>query len=251
MVIRSEKPVAVIVGASSDIGKALCTHLRTDYVVIGISRSYRACQNVPYHQIMQSDYSESSIDSIVAHFQKVDMKISLMISCLGILHAGQLDNSKPEMDALPEKSLRALASAPMQASFQINAILPMLFLSRFAALLPRKAPCRLVFLSAMVGSISDNRLGGWYSYRSSKAALNMLVKTASIELGRSHPNSCVVSMHPGTTRSSLSRPFLAGIDQDNLQSPELAAVRIVETVSGLTPAQSGSFLDRTGKIIAW
>jgi NAD(P)-dependent dehydrogenase (short-subunit alcohol dehydrogenase family) len=141
----------------------------------------------------------------------------------------------------PEKALRALEGEAMARAFAINTIGPALIARHLLPLWPRKGRHVLGILSARVGSIADNRLGGWHSYRASKAALNMLVKTFAIELARTHPEAIVVSLHPGTVDSGLSRPFQGQVAPDKLFSPERAAVHLLDVIDNLTPADSGGF----------
>ena len=148
-----------------------------------------------------------------------------------------------------EKSWRELDAAQMAQSFAVNAIGPALVMKHFLPLLPREGSAVFATLSARVGSIGDNRLGGWYSYRASKAALNQLVRTAAIELSRRSPNAICVAMHPGTVDTRLSASFAkTGLD---VQTPELAAERLLETIHQLTPGDSGGFFDYKGETIVW
>jgi NAD(P)-dependent dehydrogenase (short-subunit alcohol dehydrogenase family) len=120
----------------------------------------------------------------------------------------------------------------MSRAFMINAIGPALLMKHFLPLLPRSGKCVFVTLSARVGSIGDNRLGGWYSYRASKAALNQIVRTAAVELRRTHPDAICVALHPGTVETRLSKNFLTVLD-------------------ALTPTTSGAFMDQKGRAIPW
>ena len=137
----------------------------------------------------------------------------------------------------------------MAQSFAINAIGPALVMKHFLPLLPRDSSAVFATLSARVGSIGDNRLGGWYSYRASKAALNQLVRTAAIELNRRSPNAICVALHPGTVDTGLSASFAkTGLD---VQTPELAAERLLEVIAKLTANDSGGFFDYKGEPIIW
>ncbi len=146
----------------------------------------------------------------------------------------------------PEKRLADLNPETMARAFAINAIGPALLIKHFADLLPRQGRCVFATLSARVGSIGDNRLGGWYSYRASKAALNQLLRTAAIEVARRRPDAILLALHPGTVRTPLSAPFTAP-DQGLL--PEESAARLLAVMDGA--AQSGVFLDYAGAEIAW
>lgn len=149
---------------------------------------------------------------------------------------------------MPERRLDQLNYAHMQALYRINAMGPALLLANFAPMLPRREPGVFAVLSAKVGSIADNRLGGWYSYRSSKAALNMIVRTASIELARTHPLAVLVALHPGTVSSALSGPFNGA----TIGRPaDEAATDLLHVLDGLTPADTGNFYSYDGTRLPW
>ena len=147
----------------------------------------------------------------------------------------------------PEKRLVQLHYAQMQATFSANAFGPALVLAHFAPLLDKQRGV-LAVLSAKVGSIGDNRLGGWYSYRASKAALNMFLKTAAIEVARSQPCAVLVAMHPGTVDSALSKPFRGA--EIGRPAP-LAAAQMLEVLEGLEPADTGGFFSYSGDPLPW
>ena len=137
----------------------------------------------------------------------------------------------------------------MARAFQVNAIGPALVMKHFLPLLPRDRRSVFAILSAKVGSIGDNHLGGWYSYRASKAALNQIIRTAAIELKRRAPQAALVALHPGTVESRLSAPFgKAGLD---VRSPADAAERLLGVIDGLAPAASGGFFDYRGERLPW
>ena len=164
----------------------------------------------------------------------------LIIDASGILHGDGLS---------PEKSWRDLDATQMTRAFAVNAIGPALLMKHFLPLLPRQGRSVFATLSARVGSIGDNRLGGWYSYRASKAALNQFVRTAAIELGRRQPAALCVALHPGTVTTSLSAPFVkAGLD---VQTPEQAAGRLIDVIDRLPSGSSGSFFDHRGDPVPW
>ena len=154
------------------------------------------------------------------------------------------------MDGLtPEKSWRDLDVAHMARSFAVNAIGPALLMKHFLPLLPRQGRSVFATLSARVGSIGDNRLGGWYSYRSSKAALNQLVRTAAIELARRRPAALCVALHPGTVETRLSAPFVKR--SADVQTAEYAANRLLGVIERLSPANTGGFFDFRGEPVPW
>ena len=148
----------------------------------------------------------------------------------------------------PEKAIRQVAAEAMAAQFAVNAIGPMLVLKHGRHLIPRDRPSVFAALSARVGSIGDNRLGGWHSYRASKAALNQFVHGAAIELARTHKQSCAVCLHPGTVETPLTRDFAKG---HPTVTPQEAAQNLLGVIDGLTPKQSGRFFDWAGKEIPW
>ncbi|MCX9147653.1 SDR family NAD(P)-dependent oxidoreductase [Erythrobacter sp. WG] len=146
----------------------------------------------------------------------------------------------------PERSYRRLDAAAMAQVFALNAIGPALIAKHCLALMPRARAFTFAALSARVGSISDNRLGGWHSYRASKAALNMLLRNLAIEMARTHPEAVVVGLHPGTVDSALSQPFQSGLREGQLTQPGDAAANLLGVLAGLTPAQSGRVFDFRG-----
>jgi len=146
----------------------------------------------------------------------------------------------------PERSYRRLDAAAMAEVFALNAIGPALIAKHCLALMPRARAFTFAALSARVGSISDNRLGGWHSYRASKAALNMLLRNLAIEMARTHPEGVVVGLHPGTVESALSQPFQSGLREGQLTQPGDAAANLLGVLAGLTPAQSGRVFDFRG-----
>ena len=164
----------------------------------------------------------------------------LVVDATGFLH---------DETQRPEKSWRELDPAQMARSFALNAIGPALIMKHVLPLLPFEGKAVFATLSARVGSIGDNHLGGWYSYRASKAALNQLVRTASIELTRRQPEAICVALHPGTVATRLSSPFgKAGLD---VQSPDVAAERLLAVIADLGPDDSGGFFDYRGERVPW
>ena len=150
--------------------------------------------------------------------------------------------------AVPEKTIRAIEAEAMADQFRLNAIGPALVLRHANRLLRRDAPSRLAVLSARVGSIGDNRLGGWISYRSAKAAVNQIVHTAAIELARSHRQSVVVALHPGTVATPFTEKYLG---RHPSVPPDEAAAHLISVLSGLSPEQTGQFYDWAGAPVPW
>jgi NAD(P)-dependent dehydrogenase (short-subunit alcohol dehydrogenase family) len=163
---------------------------------------------------------------------------NLIVNAAGVLHSSAFR---------PEKKLADLNYDQLLQTFRTNAFGPALVMRHFCGLLDRDRGVMAV-VSAKVGSIEDNRLGGWYSYRASKAALNMLLKTAAIELRRTRPNSVLVALHPGTVRSELSRPFRGA---ELGRSPEAAAGDMLRVIDALSPADSGGFFAYDGTVLPW
>jgi NAD(P)-dependent dehydrogenase (short-subunit alcohol dehydrogenase family) len=159
----------------------------------------------------------------------------LVVVASGLLHSDEVT---------PEKSYRQLSSASLQRYFAINATGPALVAKHFLPRLRKDRPAVFAALSARVGSISDNRLGGWYGYRASKAALSMLVKTLSVELARTHPQAACVALHPGTVATALSQPFQRGVPAERLFEPDAAARQLLGVIAGLRASD-------TGNIYAW
>ena len=243
----------LICGASQGIGLALCTQLlaRADVgQVWAVSRqasgeaSLAALASTHGERLVRVDCDARSEPSLAALAQEVGRHcthLDWVICTLGIL---QQDGARAE------KALAQLDLASLQASFATNAFAPILLLKHLLPLL-RKQPCTFAALSARVGSIGDNRLGGWYSYRASKAALNQLVRTASIELKRLNPASTVLALHPGTTDTQLSHPFQGNVPIEKLFSPAFAARCILELVGRHGPSQTGTFWAWDGRPIPW
>lgn len=150
----------------------------------------------------------------------------------------------------PERSLRQIDPGSMEEVFRINTIGPALVAKHFLPLMPRHGRSVFAVLSARVGSISDNRLGGWHSYRASKAALNMLVRNFAIEMGRTHKESLVVALHPGTVATGLSAPFQSGLPAGQLTTPANSAANLLRVIDALTPSDSGRIFDWQGGEIA-
>ncbi len=165
---------------------------------------------------------------------------TLILVATGVLHSGQE----------PERTYRAVTAEHLLRDYRINTVGPALVMKHFAPQMPRDRRAVFAALSARVGSIGDNRLGGWHSYRASKAALNMLLRNLAVELGRSHPQAVVAGLHPGTVDTGLSKPFQKGVAQDKLFSPAFSAVRLLTVLDGLTPADSGGVFAWDGARIA-
>lgn len=188
------------------------------------------------------DNSEAAIAGVVASIQQSEAVLSRVVICSGILH---------DADIQPEKMLEKVTAQAMLAVLEANTVTPLLWLSALAKVL-RQSPGAVVAVhSARVGSIADNRLGGWYSYRSSKAALNMALKTAAIELARRAPATKLIAFHPGTTDSALSRPFQARVPDGKLFQPRFVAGRLLAIMDEARADGELAYLDWDGKAIPW
>lgn len=222
---------AVIFGANGGIGSAVADALESDSRfdrIISFSRSDTS--PVPVDLT-----SEASIRDAAQWTRDSHVVPSMVFVATGLLH----DHSSG-----PEKSLRQLDAEWLLKNYQVNAIGPALIAKYFLPLMDRKEILRFAVLSARVGSISDNRLGGWYGYRASKAALNMMIRNLSIEWSRRNDQSIIVALHPGTVDTALSQPFQANVAPEKLFDSSRAARQLLDVLEALKPAQSG-------KIFAW
>lgn len=243
----------MIAGAGRGIGLALCTALLARDEVArlwAVARNAKgndalaqlARQHGERLVLVDCDArDEQALAALATGLGHTCDHLHLVISTLGTLHQ---DGAKAE------KSLAQLDLAGLQASFASNAFAPILLLKHLLPLL-RKEPATFAALSARVGSIGDNRLGGWYSYRASKAALNQLLHTASIELRRLNPAATVLALHPGTTDTQLSRPFQGNVPAGKLFDPAFTAQCVIEQVARLGPSDSGGFWAWDGRPIEW
>ena len=226
--------LAVVVGARGGIGQALLARLRADARferIVGLGR-----HSDPVLDLC----SEATIADAAQHVAGTGLALRLLFNAAGFLHGHGI---------APEKSWRQLDPAAMAHAFAINAIGPALLMKHFLPLLPRDGKSVFATLSARVGSIGDNGLGGWYSYRASKAALNQLVRTAAIELKRRQPEAICVALHPATVDTALSTPFAkSGL---TLQTPEIAAARLLTAIDSMGGSASGGFFDQHGEPIPW
>ena len=231
MLSQIEKFNALVIGSSGSIGQAFIEHLKklpNCSKVIGLNR-----QTTP-----SIDYENPSSIQAAAKELSQEGPFHLVIVATGILHTD---------DWLPEKKLADLQEAQFMRTMHLNALGPGMCLQSFTPLLDPEFGV-MACLSAKVGSIEDNRLGGWYSYRASKAALNMLIKTAAIEQKRLRPNHCLLALHPGTVASALSRPFKG--DQIG-RTPQDATSDMLQVLLNAKASDSGKFLSYQGEEIPW
>lgn len=212
---------SLVIGGSGGIGAALAQELAARGEVVSLSRSADGL-----------DVTREA--SVATALDRLRGTFDLVFVATGAL-------------GTPEKSLRAVGADELAAQFVVNAIGPALVLKHAVRLLPRDRRAVFAALSARVGSIGDNRLGGWYSYRAAKAALNQLLHGASIEIARTHPAAIIALLHPGT----VATPFTEDYPVRDKASPGEAARNLIRVLDGLSPSRSGGFFDHTGRPVPW
>ncbi|MCX7358173.1 MAG: SDR family NAD(P)-dependent oxidoreductase [Alphaproteobacteria bacterium] len=235
---------AAVFGASGGIGAALCSLIegdaRCDVIYAGArQRPAEAARRQAFAFDLRD---EDSIAAVAAEMKQTAGELDLVIIATGILHEDAIQ---------PEKSMRALSAGALSHAYAINAIGPALIVKHVAPLLRRETKSVIAALSARVGSIGDNRLGGWHAYRASKAALNQLIRTCAIEIAAKNKNALCVTLHPGTVATELSAPFQRSVAPENLFDPQFSASRLIHVIDDLSPAQSGQFFAWDGQPIAF
>jgi NAD(P)-dependent dehydrogenase (short-subunit alcohol dehydrogenase family) len=234
---------AAVFGASGGIGAAIADALGQDprcaHVFAG-ARSLMA--NGSKRSSFAFDLTDEGTIAQAAERMGAQGPIDLVIVATGVLHEEGLQ---------PEKTMRALDAAALSRSFAINAVGPALIAKHVLPLMPRDRKSVYAALSARVGSISDNRSGGWHAYRASKTALNQLIRTCAIELAMKNKNAVCVTLHPGTVDTGMSKPFAAGVAAEALFSPETSAQHLLQVIDGLSPTNTGGFFAWDGKSIAY
>ncbi len=238
----------LVIGASGGIATSVIKRLLDssgDDRVVCISRSpdspFLASHNARVEWI-QSDNSEHSMETVSDLMQQQSLRFDRVFICNGILHGAEI---------FPEKQLQDVNANALVTLFTVNAIQPVLWLKHLIRLLPKDKQCVVTVFSARVGSIADNQLGGWYGYRASKAAQNMLLKTAAIECRRFAKNIKFLAFHPGTTDTHLSAPFQKGLPAAKLFRPEFVAEKLLNLIENLPDEPALNFLDWDGKAVAW
>ncbi|MBR0558303.1 SDR family oxidoreductase [Ciceribacter sp. L1K23] len=220
---------ALVIGASGGIGSAIADAIAGDSRCGSLTRLSRRVDGL--------DVTDEN--SVAAAAAALEGEWHLIFCATGAL---TIDGRGPE------KSIRQITAEAMMAQFALNAVGTALLIKHFSPRLSRRERSLMAFLSARVGSIGDNRLGGWMSYRASKAALNQIVRTASVEIGRTHSQSVIAALHPGTVATSLTEAYAGGHER---MAPEQSAHALLSVLDGLQPDQSGCFFAYDGSVIEW
>ena len=239
--------VDVVIGAGSGIGRALIYrwHEAAARPVLAVARSPHALacfEALESLQTIACDYSDAAVTALADTLREEKKDVARLVICNGVLQGEGFR---------PERALNQIEESAMRQVFEVNAFLPMRVLAALSPLLKRSTAPRIAVLSARVGSIGDNRLGGWYSYRGSKAALNMMLQCAALELRRLNPDAKLIAYHPGTVDTPLSKPFQANVDAEKLLAPEVAAAALDRVISEVQSDGALSYLDWRGDSIPW
>lgn len=241
--IGPEANVAVI-GASGGIGGGLCQALANCDSVASLHALSRRPGEISASKVVASEIDIGNEDSVEAAAARTSAQrpLDLVIVATGILHRGEMQ---------PEKSMAQIDGENLVDVFRINTVGPALVAKHFLPRLSRDRKSAFAVLSARVGSIGDNRLGGWYAYRASKAAVNMMLKTLSIEHARRFPDSIITALHPGTVDTALSEPFSGRVPENKLFSTNYSAERLLQVIDGLDAEDTGGFFAWDGSAIPW
>ena len=233
-----------IIGSSGAIGNALVRHLSKLYPQASIyAFSHSETNTMGFSKktsVFHIDYTREASLANSANIAAKKHKLDLVLVATGILHSSSIT---------PEKSLKALSAEQFQSLFMANTIFPALVAKHFIPKMETKSRAVFAALSARVGSISDNKLGGWYAYRASKAALNMVIKNLSIEVARYNSKVIIVGLHPGTVDSALSKPYQSNLAPAKLFTAEFSASKLIEVLVNLTTSESGCCVAWDGKVI--
>jgi NAD(P)-dependent dehydrogenase (short-subunit alcohol dehydrogenase family) len=245
---------ALVVGASQGIGLGMVKQLLSDPTVATIIATYRNPESAQDLRVLAEAYpqrltciqldatDESQIIETMAQIKSITPALHLVINCVGILHEGDLQ---------PEKSLRQINADQLLRYFQVNSISSVVLAKHLLPLLKHGDRNIFVSISAKIGSIGDNQIGGWYGYRASKAALNMFMRTIAIEYRRKSPHTIVVMLHPGTTDTRLSKPFQRNVPAEKLFSVERTVNQLLAVLECLSEADSGQFFSWDGSRLPW
>lgn len=240
---------ALIIGASSSIAQAAVTLLADNPECRRIFTVSQCPLNFSTNKVtpLLCDYSDSSIHNICKTLKPYAGSITQVLICNGILHTNGLNNQP----IMPEKKLEDINTEQLIHLYHCNTVVPMLWISHLLPLLISEQSVKMAVFSARIGSISDNKTGGWYSYRASKAALNMLIQTSAIEYARRAPNVKLVAFHPGTTDTPLSKPFQRSVPKEKLFTPEFVAKRLLFVLDEAEVDQKAAYLDWNNMPINW
>jgi NAD(P)-dependent dehydrogenase (short-subunit alcohol dehydrogenase family) len=242
---------ALIVGGGQGIGLGFVRQLLDRDEIQLVYATYRQIASAtellaisdPRLRCFQMDITnEAQIAAVIQNIQAETNMLHYVINSVGVLHEGEMQ---------PEKSLRQINSEQLLRYFQVNSIGAMLLFKQVQPLLKHEDRSILATISAKVGSIGDNQLGGWYGYRASKAALNMFIRTAAIEYQRTCPHTILVALHPGTTDTKLSLPFQRNVPPEKLFTVDRTVAQLLTVIENLTPADSGEFFSWDGSRICW
>ena len=228
-----KKQKIAIFGANGSIGQALCAHYQKQSDVYAFTRNDFDIDESGLVKILLDDFNEDSVFQAANKFDN-DFFDKIIVS-IGILHNERF---------MPEKRIEEVSSDQFLETIRINTLIPTLIARSFYKKLKKNDKSTLAFLSARVGSITDNRSGGWYSYRASKAALNMVIKNLSIELRRYNKELVVIGLHPGTVDSRLSQPFQKNLEDSKIFSADFSVLKLSSVIDSLD-------IDDSGKCIAW
>ena len=253
--------IAVVVGGAGGIGGALVKLLQRNSKVSRVVATWYTSppaersdesqnEQTPVDWLPLDVTDESSVNVFAKQLlalkagpsRQSDLHLGLVINTVGVLHNESLQ---------PEKSLRSFATRNLATAMETNCLPTLLLAQSLGPMLKSDLPVVFAAVSARVGSISDNHLGGWYSYRISKAALNMALRTLAVEWGRTHKNVCVAALHPGTTATALSEPFQKNVPAEKLFSTETTASYLLQVVESLDASKSGRFWAWDGSEIEW
>lgn len=240
MSVTDQKSLAVIVGGGA-IARALAEKLAANPTlsVYVLSRSALVQTGV---ETFETDYTDSSLARIAAEIEATGLPLSRLVVTNGLLSNDSIR---------PERKVSDLSEEAFGAIMSVNALLPMRSLAAFWPLIRTSEAPRIAVLSARVGSLGDNELGGWYSYRASKAALNMMMKCAAIEVRRINKQAKLVAYHPGTVDSPLSQPFQRSVPEGKLFTPAFSAAQLIEILDRSEPDGELTYLDWAGETIPW
>ena len=245
------RATVLVQGASRGIGLGLVKALLQDDAAFRVIATCRdpdraealqtlACDRLWIHRL---DVTEPlQIDALANDLEQAGNRLSLIINAAGVLHGEEFG---------PEKKLEDLDAVALEKIFAVNTFGPALLLKALRPLMARDGKAVFAAISARVGSIGDNRLGGWYAYRASKAALNQIIRTAGIEFGRRNRNAIAAALHPGTTDTGLSAPFQNNVPEEKLFSVERTCGYLLDVIDGLSIEDSGGFFAWDGKRIEW